>query len=453
MEIKSKLLYKLESTGKFRLWECTTGQLDGEFGIFMSDGIEGGKMRVPKFKVAKETNVGKANYKSAEEQSHILMDQTVRAKLSKKYGESKEEASNIKLWLPMLCPSGMKYRKYIIKKPINWITGLWVSPKLDGVRGIFGYTIKYVLQSREGKKLPSFKHLQPTIDKLKELYPSFIFDSELYNHKYKDNFSKLISLVKKDSVIYCSDQESLSAHLISSKTKTCLVVDFDSATYNHGDVLEITAKYKTGQPVDTEFFVIKGNIKDVRINMYDLFDVNEDDLLVSERQLLLQEIKELNLPYVDIILSTRLTSSESYDKYHEDIVELGYEGTIGRREDTYEPDKRSDRLLKRKDMFDAEFIVTRIEAGAGSYKDRMVRVFLDLRSSTGMDEEDKVQLVFDDDDMDKAGIGAGVDEQMCKDFLNNPETIVMKRCTIEYFGITEHGKLRFPKFKVVRDYE
>ena len=96
-------------------------------------------------------------------------------------------------------------------KPIDYDKPVFIQPKLDGVRCLIqaegltpyndsdptshGFVVK--AYSRTGKEWKNIDHI------LDELHPFFannrnvILDGELYNHDLRDNFEKIISLVRK----------------------------------------------------------------------------------------------------------------------------------------------------------------------------------------------------------------------------------------------------------------
>ena len=52
-----------------------------------------------------------------------------------------------------------------------------------------------------------------------------------------------------------------------------------------------------------------------------------------------------------------------------------------------------------------------------------------------------------------AGMASGWNHKMLKEMLENKTNYIGKSGTIEYGGITAYGKLRFPKFKALRNGE
>lgn len=84
----------------------------------------------------------------------------------------------------------------------------FIQPKLDGVRC---YITEHGAFSRNHKRFMNAQHITDELKPLFAKYPHVVLDGELYNHDYKDNFNKIISLVRKQSP---SDAERNEAKVI-----------------------------------------------------------------------------------------------------------------------------------------------------------------------------------------------------------------------------------------------
>ena len=74
----------------------------------------------------------------------------------------------------------------------------FIQPKLDGVRCYTRLVEGEVkMFSRNHKEFKNAKHLTTALKRVFDIYPDIILDGELYNHKFADNFNKIISLVRK----------------------------------------------------------------------------------------------------------------------------------------------------------------------------------------------------------------------------------------------------------------
>ncbi len=80
-----------------------------------------------------------------------------------------------------------------------------LQPKLDGVRCVF---TKQGAFSRTGKEFKNVDHIIKTLEPLFKQYPYIKLDGELYNHKLKDDFEKIISLVRKTKPTFEHRQEA-----------------------------------------------------------------------------------------------------------------------------------------------------------------------------------------------------------------------------------------------------
>ena len=77
---------------------------------------------------------------------------------------------------------------------IDWSKPVYMQPKLDGVRCLF---TKDGAFSRTGKQFMNVRHIEDSLRKYFKACPWAILDGELYNHELKDDFEKIISLVRK----------------------------------------------------------------------------------------------------------------------------------------------------------------------------------------------------------------------------------------------------------------
>jgi len=184
-------------------------------------------------------------------------------------------------------------------KPIDYNNKISMQPKLDGVRCVIQYDNSEVkAYSRTGKEWKNIDHILFNLKPWFALNPNVILDGELYNHSLKDNFEKIISLVRKTKP---TDEDRLEA-----------------------------AQY-------TEF------------HCYDIID--ETKTFFERSKFITQ-----NVPRNHTIkhVSTMLVPTESQAKVnHARNLDSGYEGSILRTNDVYKCG-RSWNLRKFKDFHDAE---------------------------------------------------------------------------------------------------
>jgi DNA ligase-1 len=135
---------------------------------------------------------------------------------------------------------------------------------------------------------------------------------------------------------------------------------------------------------------------------------------------------------------------ESRDHLEEliaDATDIGYEGIMLRKDSTYEG-KRSKSLLKVKKMQDAEYEVVGVENG-------MHRIIDNGREV----EEEMLRAVFIEHRGNRVRVGSGFSINDRRLYFKNPEEILGKVITVQYFEETtdqtgEHS-LRFPVIKAV----
>jgi DNA ligase-1 len=261
----------------------------------------------------------------------------------------------------MLAHERAKYEKLL------FTVRTFVQPKLDGIRA---YEDK-LLFSRTGERIVSCPHLEC----------GFIgLDGELYNHKLKEDFNKIISLVRK--------------------TKP------DSAD-------------------------LANSAKLIQYWVYD-YPYNSD-LVFSERYKLLQnDFKNFPDTY-KLVPMYEVFCLEDIEKYHEQFLSEGYEGTMIRLDLGGYENKRSKQLLKYKNWQDAEFRIIDVLEGKGN------RVGCANMLSIHLDDGTCFPTM------------TGTEEYM-KAVWRDRAKIIGKYATVKFFGYTDDNSLRFPTIKTIIDY-
>ena len=84
-------------------------------------------------------------------------------------------------------------------KPVDWTKKVYMQPKLDGVRCVIQLNDKgeVYAYSRTGKPWLNIEHILQDLKPSFDLNQDMILDGELYNHDLRDDFEKIISLVRK----------------------------------------------------------------------------------------------------------------------------------------------------------------------------------------------------------------------------------------------------------------
>lgn len=178
----STVLYKKDSKDKLRSLEVFAEE---DKVVQVSGLLEGKKVRNET--QCKAKNVGRSNATTPEEQAVKQAEAKIESKLSEGYFKTLEEAENTVVIGPMLA------EKYEAKaKKIVWKDGVWIQPKLDGMRCL-GLKDN-VLMSRGNKQLETLGHLHDDVNKLRKFIDS-IPDGELYAHGL--TFQENMRLIKK----------------------------------------------------------------------------------------------------------------------------------------------------------------------------------------------------------------------------------------------------------------
>jgi DNA ligase-1 len=183
----------------------------------------------------------------------------------------------------------------------------FIQPKLDGVRCLF--TAKGAV-SRANNQFMNVQHIEQALKPFFAKNPTAILDGELYNHGLKDDFEKIISLVKKK------------------------------------------------KPTDADRAEAKELVQ------YHVYDVASMTIgTYTDRNLFLQMLTYTHpICKVDTKLALDFDDAQ---KMHAKNLKLGYEGSIYRT--TYGKYKgtRSWDLMKFKDFHDAEATIVGYEIGKG----------------------------------------------------------------------------------------
>tara|TARA_R110000851_G_C13032208_1_gene561229 strand:+ start:31 stop:1320 length:1290 start_codon:yes stop_codon:yes gene_type:complete len=139
-----------------------------------------------------------------------------------------------------------------------------------------------------------------------------------------------------------------------------------------------------------------------------------------------------------------ITSEEQAIAKLDDAVDNGWEGYMIRRADALYEGKRTRALLKMKKMHDEEYTVKSIETGPFRMIDKSTGLEKTIETLTNVIIEHKGNIV-------SVGSGFSLDDRV--KYYDNPETIIGKEITVQYFELSKDkdGKesLRFPVVKHV----
>ena len=265
----------------------------------------------------------------------------------------------------------------------------YIQPKLDGVRCVFTKDGAY---SRTGKEFKNVDHIKKDLKVVFDRYPNIILDGELYNHGLKDDFEKIISLVRK--------------------TKP---------TQEHRDEAEKLVQYHIYDTISSMNFTYEKRlnkiIEIIAESTYSGLFLDSDILQLS--------------------LTARVNNFEEATKYHQKFLEDGYEGSIYRNINGIYKNTRSWDLMKFKDFEDSEATIVGYEAGKGK------------RTGT------IGKFIMQDDEGVEFGCppGKGYDYKDLAGMLDNIHDYIGQRATFTYFQRTQAGSYRHPLYKCIRNYE
>ena len=191
---------------------------------------------------------------------------------------------------------------------VDWSQPVYIQAKLDGVRCLFTKDGAY---SRTGKQFKNLAHIELALISFFKQNPDVILDGELYNHKLKNDFEKIISLVRKQKPT--ADDRLDAQHL-------------------------------------------------VQFHVYDYFDgVKYDSYKTRMQQLVTSDIYDAQIKYVP----AKLVDSYNYARdIHAEFLDQGYEGSIIRLDGLYKHGRSYD-LMKFKDFSDTEATIIGYETGKG----------------------------------------------------------------------------------------
>ena len=268
-----------------------------------------------------------------------------------------------------------------------------LQPKLDGVRCVF---TKDGAFSRTGKEFKNVDHIIETLKPLFKQYPYIKLDGELYNHKLKDDFEKIISLVRK--------------------TKP---------TFEHRKEAEKLVQYHVYDIVPLEDAFISPTYEERLDHLIDI---------IAERT---YDGHFIDNDHVRLTKTVYIKTLDVAKTHHAEFLDAGYEGSIYRNPKGLYKRTRSWDLMKFKDFHDAEARIVGYEEGQGK------------RSGT------LGKFLMEDEDGNEFGCppGKGYDYTQMATMLNNIHLYIGKIATFTYFQRTQAGSYRHPLFKCIRDYE
>ena len=262
----------------------------------------------------------------------------------------------------------------------------YIQPKLDGVRCTISAKGAF---SRTHKEFKNVDHIKRSLKAFFNDHPYAILDGELYNHDLRDDFEKIISLVRKTKP---TDEHRKEAR------KLIQFHCYDIVSY-------------TGEPIDWVY--------------------------EYRREFLENNVSYKNFPIIRIVKANAVADHQEALNAHKYFLKQGYEGSIYRNQVGRYRQTRSYGLMKFKDFSDAEATIIGYEVGQGKRKGTL----------------GKFIMQDDDGNEFGCPPGKGYDYSQMATMLNNIHLYMGKTATFTYFERTKAGSYRHPLFKCIRNYE
>lgn len=281
------------------------------------------------------------------------------------------------------------------KKKIDLEKYEWyVSRKLDGVRCIVVVNEKGKAKSfsRAGKQFHTLSLVEKEIETLG--FKNIVFDGEMciVNEKGDEDFQSIMKEIgRKDHVI-------------------------ENGLFQIFDVISIEE-----------------------------FKDKKDSLILSERIKVLKSILSRNTKtnFIKSLNQEKIKSFQDLDDRIKKASEKGWEGLMLRKNDIYKG-KRSNDILKVKTFHDNEYTV----------KDVMFGLLRYVKDGIEIEEEMLSGVLIEHKGNDvRVGSGFSIDQRQY--YFNNPNNIIGKEITVQYFEESQNQNgeysLRFPVIKVIHE--
>jgi DNA ligase-1 len=360
-------LYGRDKAGKKKQWDIKVENHKDYSITTVKYGLVDGKKTECKIKREMGKNIGKKNETTHFEQS--ILD--AKSKWTKKrdtdgYVEA-NTAQQKPVLLPMLAQDFKKHSKNV-KYPV------YVQPKLDGYRMIFD-SVSKKCYTRTGKEYGSGLYNTQLYEELCNLEGKSVLDGELYIHDSAFNFEQY-GVLRKQKITSQEDKERI-----------------EKIEYHVYDIID-TPTFESRYKQLSELIIINNNEK------------------------------------IKLVKTEECKNEEELNKYHEQYLKDGYEGTMIRNKNgKYICKYRSTDLLKYKNFDDNEYKIVDYAHEA---------------DTTGKDENLIVWICETLNGLKFNVQSKGTREER-KELYNNAEGYIGKKLWVQHCGTTMDGIPRFPK--------
>lgn len=322
-------IYKRGTRGEVRVWRMEAGNDGDVWGHRVIAGVLDGKLVTSGWTFCEGKNIGRSNETTPKMQTSIEISANYEKKLELGYFTDVTHIDQERYTEPMLAQDYAK-----VKNKIDIADGVWAQPKLDGIRCIARAD---GLWTRKGKRIVACPHIEEALAPIFERNPDAIFDGELYNHYFADDFNKITSIVRKT--------KPTEADIARSK----------------------------------------------QFMLYHVYDWVSEKEFGQRIRGLRDVIGDLDSPHVQCVETVYCSKQNVLDRLYSEWMEQGYEGQMVRPDDGqhYQVGKRSRSLLKRKEFMSEEFPVLRMEEGNGNWGGAIKKFIVRLPDGTENDATPK----------------------------------------------------------------
>jgi hypothetical protein len=209
---------------------------------------------------------------------------------------------------------------------------------------------------------------------------------------------------------------------------------FDGELYIHGkDFNEFTGSIRANRNLNPEI------TNTIELHLYDVPRING---LTEEIPFVVRynSLPEISLENIVLVETHIVNSFEEALVWYDRWISEGYEGMMFRNLHAPYEQKRSYSLLKYKDMIDEEFEIIDV-CIEDKYTKEIDGELVDTKQYMIIIKTEESIVV----DVKMKGTQVGLAE-----LFSNPKSLIGKMATVQYFGKTPDGSLRFPVGKTIR---
>ena len=254
-----------------------------------------------------------------------------------------------------------------IEKKLNF--PLYIQPKLDGYRCVAIYQdSEWKLFSRNGKEYKNFPQIIEKLNQYANI--NFVYDGEIMS----DDFMSM------QQTAFSDKKKRVVGDLFYAVFDRILLTDWQE------------------QKSATPFF---------------------------QRFSAINEFEELN--EIKLVRTIEINDLNQISEFHQQFVTEGYEGLMIRNNTPYEW-KRTDNLIKVKDMKTMDCRILDVQYGSNKFTDRMGAILVL--------QENGIECL----------VGGGFSDEERLHFIQQKQELIGKIIEVKYQELTEHNCMRFPVF-------